>query len=76
LYGLPHCVNSSYWQQGGTEASGFKVPLGVTTSKAAFLNQRKQLSVDNKNEWQDVRIVVIDKVSFMSDTILKRLTEN
>ena len=41
-------------------------------SKAAFLDQRhKQLSVDDRNEWQDVRIVVIDEVSFMSDTILK-----
>jgi hypothetical protein len=46
---------------------------GVTISKAAFLNQRKQLSVDDRNEWQDVRIVVIDKVSFMKDTILKML---
>ena len=46
---------------------------GVTISKAAFLNQHKQLSVDDKNEWQDVQIVVIDKVSFMSDTILKTL---
>ncbi len=46
---------------------------GVTISKAAFLNQHKQLSVDDKNEWQDVRIVVIDKVSFMSDSILKTL---
>jgi hypothetical protein len=46
---------------------------GVTISKAAFLNQCKHFSVDDKNEWQDVRIVVIDKVSFMSDTILKML---
>jgi hypothetical protein len=46
---------------------------GVTISKAAFLNKRKQLSVDDINEWQDVQIVVIDKVSFMSDTILKTL---
>ncbi len=46
---------------------------GVTISKAAFPNQCKQLSVDDKNEWQDVQIVVIDKVSFMSDTILKTL---
>jgi hypothetical protein len=46
---------------------------GVTISKAAFLNQRKQLSVDDKNGWQDVRIVVIDEVSFMSDTIPKML---
>jgi hypothetical protein len=49
---------------------------GVTISKASFLNQLKQLSVDDKNEWQDVQIVVIDEVSFMSDTILKRLTGN
>jgi hypothetical protein len=46
---------------------------GVTISNAAFLNQRKQLSVDKKNEWQDVQIVVIDEVSFVSDTILKTL---
>ena len=46
---------------------------GVTISKAAFLNQCKQLSNDDKNKWQDVRIVVIDKVSFMSDTTLKIL---
>jgi hypothetical protein len=46
---------------------------GVTISKAAFLNQRKQLSVDDRNEWQDVQIVMIDEVSFMSDTILKTL---
>jgi hypothetical protein len=46
---------------------------GVTISKAAFLNQRKQLSVGDRNEWQDVQIVVIDKVSFMSDIILKTL---
>jgi hypothetical protein len=44
---------------------------GVTISKAEFLNQHKQLSVDDKHEWQDVRIVVIDEVSFMSDTMLK-----
>jgi hypothetical protein len=46
---------------------------GVTISKAALLNQCKQLSVDNRNEWQDVKTVVIDEVSFMSDTILRML---
>jgi len=46
---------------------------GVTISKAAFLNQCKKLSVDDRNEWQDVQIVVIDEVSFMNDTILKTL---
>ncbi len=46
---------------------------GVIISKAAFLNQREQLSIDDKNEWKDVQIVVIDKESFMSDTIFKTL---
>ncbi len=46
---------------------------GVTISKTAFLNQRKQLSVNNRNEWQDIQIVIIDEVSFMSDIILKTL---
>ncbi len=54
----------------GSAASLF---VGVTISKAGFLNQRKQLSIDDRNEWQDVQIVVIDEVSFMSDTILKTL---
>ncbi len=46
---------------------------GVTISKAVFLNQQKQLSVNDRNEWQDVRIVMIDEVLFMSDIILKTL---
>ncbi len=47
---------------------------GVSTiSKAAYINQNKQLSADDLNEWKDVRILVIDEVSFMSDSILKTL---
>jgi hypothetical protein len=46
---------------------------GNTNSKAAFLNQQKQLSVNDRNEWQDVQIVLIVEVSFMSDIILKTL---
>jgi hypothetical protein len=41
------------------------------TTNAALLH--KVLSVDDRNEWEDVRTVVIDEVSFMSDTILKTL---
>jgi hypothetical protein len=43
---------------------------GVTTLKAAFINQHKPLSQDNKNEWQDVQILVIDEISFVSDSML------
>ncbi len=46
---------------------------GVTISKVAFLNQQKALSLNNKNEWQDVRILIVDEVSFMSDKILEAL---
>jgi hypothetical protein len=34
---------------------------GVTISKAAFLKQHKQLSVDDINEWKDVQKVVLTK---------------
>jgi hypothetical protein len=46
---------------------------GVTISKAAFLNQQKALSLKNKNKWQDVQILIIDEVSFMSDKNLETL---
>ena len=46
---------------------------GVTISKAAFINQNSALSLDDINEWQDVRMLIIDEISFMSDSVLKRL---
>ncbi len=49
---------------------------GVTISKAAFINQNSALSLDDKNEWQDVRILIIDEISFMSNNVLKRLDKN
>jgi hypothetical protein len=46
---------------------------GVTISKAAFLNQQKALSLNDKKGWQDVQILIADEVSFMSDEILEAL---
>ena len=46
---------------------------GVTISKAAFLNQQKALNLNDKNTWQDVQILIVDKVSFMSDKNLNTL---
>jgi hypothetical protein len=46
---------------------------GVTISKATFLNQQQALSLNDKNEWQDVRILIVDEASFMSDKILEAL---
>jgi hypothetical protein len=45
---------------------------GVAISKAAFINQHSALSLDDKNKWQDV-ILIIDKISFMSDSVFKTL---
>jgi hypothetical protein len=46
---------------------------GVTISKAAFINQNSALSLDDRTEWQDVQILIIDyEISFMSDSVLKR----
>jgi hypothetical protein len=42
---------------------------GVTISKAAYLNLQRQIIKDDINEWKDVRIFVIDELSFMSDSI-------
>jgi hypothetical protein len=46
---------------------------GVTISKAVYLNLQRQLNKDDIHEWKDVRILVIDEVSFMSDSISKKL---
>ena len=46
---------------------------GVTISKAAYLNLQIQLNDNDINEWKDVRILVIDEVSFMSDSTFKKL---
>jgi len=54
----------------GLAASLFGVD---TISKSTFINQRKPLSQEDKNERQDVRILTIDKISFMSDSILQML---
>jgi ATP-dependent DNA helicase PIF1 len=46
---------------------------GVTISKVTYINQQKELSVDDINECKDVKILVINEVSFMSDRILMTL---
>jgi hypothetical protein len=58
-----------------TAYTGAAVSLfgGVTILKAAFLNQQKALSLNDKNEWQDVWILIVDEVSFMSERILEAL---
>jgi hypothetical protein len=48
--------------------------IGETTiSKTAYLNQKRPISDDDINEWNDVQILVIDEVSFMSNSTLKML---
>ena len=47
---------------------------GVTICKAAFLNKKKvALTPDEIDDWKDVRILVIDEISFMQDTEILKL---
>jgi hypothetical protein len=46
---------------------------GVTISKAAYLDLQRQINKNDINEWKDVRILVINEVSFMNDSIYKKL---
>jgi hypothetical protein len=48
---------------------------GTTISKTAYLNQKRPVSDDYINEWKDVQILVIDEVSFMSDSTLQMLNK-
>ncbi len=47
---------------------------GVTISKAAHLNLQEQINDNDINEWKDVRILVIDEVSFMNDSIFLKIS--
>ena len=46
---------------------------GFTICKAAFLLSKKSLSEQDKRMWQEVRILMIDEISFMSDKQLHDL---
>ncbi len=48
---------------------------GTTISKTAYLNQKRHVSDDDINGWKDVQILVIDEVSFMSDSTLQTLNK-
>ena len=48
---------------------------GTTISKTAYLNHKRPVSDNDINEWKDVQILVIDEVSFMSDSTLQMLNK-
>ena len=55
----------------GSAASCFG---GITICKAAFLNKTKStLDQDEIDEWKDVRVLVIDEISFMKDSDMIQL---
>jgi hypothetical protein len=56
-----------------TAYTGAAVSLigGTTILKTAYLNQKRPISDNDINEWNDVQILVIDKVSFMSNSTLQ-----
>lgn len=57
----------------GSAASFFG---GVTICKAAYLNKKKAIDDNEILRWQGVRILIIDEISFMKSTEMRRLDEN
>ena len=48
---------------------------GLTICKAAYLMKKGPLTEEDKREWQEVRMLIIDEVSFMCDNELKKLDQ-
>ncbi len=57
----------------GSAASTFG---GMTICKTAYLNKRKALDDLDVMAWHGVRILIIDEISFMKSTDMRRLEEN
>ena len=45
---------------------------GLTICKAGVLMKKGTLTEEDKREWQEVRILIIDEISFMCDDELKK----
>ena len=46
---------------------------GVTICKAAYIFWKKALNEDEKKRWREVKILIIDEISFMSDDQFQEL---
>ena len=57
----------------GSAASCFG---GITICKAAFLNKHNPLDEDDMDKWKNVRILIIDEISFMKASQMRKLDEN
>ena len=48
---------------------------GLTICNTAYLMKKGALTEEDKGEWQEVRILIIDDISFMCDDKLKKLDQ-
>ena len=48
---------------------------GLTICKAAYLMKKVAPTEEDKREWQEVRMLIIDEISFMCDDELKNLDQ-
>ena len=48
---------------------------GLTIFKAAYLMKKGSLTEEDKKEWEEVRILMIDEISFMCDDELKKMDQ-
>ena len=65
---------STFWF---TACTGSAAALwgGVTIHSAAHLN-RDKITQDLKDRWQEVRVLIIDEISYFSDKDLAKLDKN
>ena len=61
-----HCTESTYLYTAytGSVASLFG---GVTICKKIFLNQTDLLTTEDKESWEHVKMVIIDRITLMGD---------
>ena len=48
---------------------------GITICKAAYLMKKGALTEEEKKQWEEVRMLIIDEISFMCDDQLKKLDQ-
>ena len=48
---------------------------GLTICKAAYLMKKGALTEEDKKEWQEVRMLILDEILFMCDDELKKLDQ-
>jgi hypothetical protein len=50
--------------------------MGETTHRAVYLNQRREISAEQVDNWKETRLLIVDEVSFAAPSLFEKLDEN